>query len=95
MGADGRWKMENELSLPMSEFIFLEHFSQLTNCYIILKHSKLRAMTPGNASQITPVQITHILCYGVLYKLSMCEFDSCSICVEQHNRTKMRKAASH
>ena len=63
MDADGRWKMENGLSLPMSEFIFLEHFSQLANCYIILKHAKLRAMAPGNASQTTPYACFVLWCF--------------------------------
>ena len=40
MDADGQWKMEDELSLPMGEFIFLVHFRQLTNCYISVKHTK-------------------------------------------------------
>ena len=40
MDADGQWKMEDELSLPMGEFIFLVRFRQLTNCYISVKHTK-------------------------------------------------------
>ena len=37
---DGQWKMDNELSLPMSELIFLVCFSKLSNCYISAKHIK-------------------------------------------------------
>ena len=85
MDTDGRWKTEDKLSLPMSEFIFFVGFSQLTNCYISTKHVKLSAMAADRASQTTPVQIT---CCVVLHKLSTCNFDSGSICVEQHNINK-------
>ena len=56
--------MEDKLSLPMGEFIFLVCFRKLTNCYISKKHTKLRAMTAGDTSQTIPVQITT---YFVLY----------------------------
>ena len=63
-----RWMMEDELSPPLGEFIFLLRFSQLTNCYISAKHTKLSTMATGEASQTTPVQSTP--------KLRMCDFDS-------------------
>ena len=56
--------MDNELSLPMGEFIFLVCFmhtscSKLTNCYI--SGSTLSTMAPGEASQTSLVQIMHVL----------------------------------
>ena len=41
MDVDGRWTIEDELSLAMNEFIFLVRFRQLINCYISAKHTKL------------------------------------------------------
>ena len=79
--------MKDEVSLPMSEFIFLKCFSQLTNCNISMKHTKPSLMTPGHASQTTPVHTMHVLCCVVL-QIEVCNFDSPSICVQQHNMNK-------
>ena len=50
-----------------------------------LAQNMLSPLAAGDASQTTPVQTMHVLCCVVLHKLSLCNFDSCSICVEQHN----------
>ena len=52
------WMMEDGRSLPIREFIFLVHFSKLTNCYISRK--QVLYMAAGDASQIIPVQIMHV-----------------------------------
>ena len=46
---DGQWMIEDELFLPMGEFIFLVHFSRLTSCYISAKYIKLSAMAAGDS----------------------------------------------
>ena len=80
--------MKDELFLPMSELIFLKCFSQLTNCYISMKHTKLSPMTPGHDSQTTPVHTTHVFVSCCFTQIEVCNFDSPSICVEQHNMNK-------
>ena len=79
---DGRWIMDDELSLPMGKFIFLyilcSIYSQSVSLQIAtLARNTLRGMVVGDARQTTPVQITHVLALCCFTQIKHVHFDSC------------------
>ena len=62
---DGQWIMDDELSLPMGEFIFHSPCSNLSLPSMSLQiatlaWSTLSTMVAGDTSQTTPVKIIHV-----------------------------------
>ena len=79
----GRWMMDDELFLPMGEFIFLVHFmyspcNKLTNCYTLAVQSMLSLWQLVKLARLYSRNYAcFMLCCVVLHKLSVCNFDSC------------------
>ena len=78
--------MDDELSLPMVEFIFLVCLMYRTCIVVSLQIAALaQSMAVGDASQTTPVQFTDVFMLCCSTQIELCNFDSC----------KSLKACSH